>query len=138
MPLLSRDDLERIPTRYRWLVKILLKLPNPSLPFFALKHFPELEGIFWALVAPCFLVLYFFFNIWLFSFVTLRFGFPLNWVFGVLIPAIIFVFFLRIQLERTILWWKSIHEEPREWQTSKRVEELIELLNRRQKKQKKS
>ena len=136
MPLLSRDELERIPAQYRWLVKILLKLPNPSLPFFVLKHFPEFEGIFWALVVPCFLILYFFFNIWLFPFVTLRFGFPLNYVFGFLIPAIIFVFFMRIQLERTILWWKSIHEEPREWQISKRVEELIELLNRRQKRKK--
>lgn len=136
MRLLSRDELERIPLGYRLLVKMLLKLPNPSLPFYVLKHFPELEGVFWALVVPCFLILYFFFNIWLFTFMTLRFSFPLNYVFGVLIPAIIFVFFLRIQLERTILWWKTIHEEPREWQTSKKVEELIELLNRQQKREK--
>lgn len=136
MPLLSRDELEQIPTRYRLLVKILLKLPNPSLPFFVLKHFPELEGILWALVAPCLLILYFFFNVWLFPFVTLRFGFPLNYVFAVLIPAIIFVFFLRIQLERTILLWKTIHEKPREQQMYKRVEELSKLFRRQQKKKK--
>lgn len=136
MPLPSRDELERIPTRYRWLVKVMLKLPNPSLPFFVLKHLPEFEGIFWGLVTPLFMAMYVYFFAWLIPFLTLTIGFPLNVIFGFAIPAVVFVFFLRIQLERTILWWKGIHEEPREWQVSKRVEELIELLNRQQRRKK--
>jgi len=131
--LLSQDELERIPTHYRLFVKILLKLPNPGLPFFILKRFPGFEGIFWALVVPIFLALYSFFTLWLFSFATIHFGFPSNYVLGVLIPAIILIFFLRIQLERTVLWWKNINEQPREWQISKKVEELAEILNRQRK-----
>ena len=136
MPLLNRDEFERIPARYRLLVKILLKLPNPSLPFFIVKHFPEFEGIFWALVVPLSLSVFFWVAIWLISFLSFHFSFPLNVIIGFLMPAIPFVFFLRIQLERTVLWWKSIHEQPRDWQTSKRVEEFIELLNRQQKRKK--
>jgi len=130
--LLSHDELKRIPVRYRLLIKMLLQLPNPRLPFFVLKHFPELEGILWAMIAPLFLVLYFLFSLWLFSFATIHFGFPLNYVFGFSISATIFVFFLRIQLERTIIWWKNIQKEPKEWQTAKRVKELVEILNKQQ------
>jgi len=136
MLLLSRDELERIPARYRLLVKILLKLPNPSLPFFFLKHFPGFEGIFWAILTPLFVAFLSFSYFWSIPFLSLHFSFPLNVIIAFLIPAIFFVFFLRIQLERTILWWKNIHEEPREWQTSKRVEELVELLNRQRKRKK--
>lgn len=134
--MLDGDEFEQIPTRYRLLIRLFLKLPNPSLPFFILKHFPEFEGIFWALVMPIFMAMYVYLFLWLIPFLTLTVGFPLNIIFGYAIPAIIFVFFLRIQLERTILWWRNIHKKPREWQTSKRVEELIELLNRQQNRKK--
>lgn len=130
--LLSREELEQLPFLYRLVVKVLLKMPNPSLPFFVLKKFPEFEGILWAVVTPSLLILYFFFNIWLFSLSGLRVGFPINLIviFGVMIPAVIFVFFLRIQIERTILWWRNIHEPQKEWDAPKRVEELIELFEK--------
>jgi len=128
--LLSSEELERIPLRYRLLVKILLRLPNPSLPYFILKRFPELEGFFWSLIVPLLLTLYFFFNAWAFPYLSTLVGFPLNVIFGFIIPAVIFVFFLRIQIERTILWWKNIHSQQKEWEPSKRVEELISLLEK--------
>lgn len=133
---LSRDELEQIPFRYRLLVRILLKFPNPSLPFFILKRFPEFEGILWAIVVPSLLILYFFFMVWLFPFLTMLVGFPLNVIFGFTVPAVIFLFFLRIQIERTIFWWRSIHEQPKEWEPSKRVEELIELIERHHRRKK--
>jgi cellulose synthase/poly-beta-1,6-N-acetylglucosamine synthase-like glycosyltransferase len=136
MPLLSQEELERIPPLYRLLVKALLKLPNPSMSFFVLKHFPELEGILWALVTPILIVLYFFFNMWLFSFVTLYFGFPLNYIISAITPVVIFVFFLRIQLERTILWWRNVYGKPKKWQISKTVEEFVKVLEKQQKKRK--
>lgn len=134
--LLSGDELERVPLQYRLLVKILLKLPNPSLPFFILKKFPGFEGILWAVVAPIFLMLYSLFNAWLFSFLTLSVGFPLNVILGFVMPAVIFVFFLRIQLERMILLWRNIHNPLREWDTSKRAEEWIQLLRKQQRRKK--
>jgi len=128
--LLSREELEQIPVHYRLLVKLLLKLPNPEFPHFILKKLPEIEGVFWALVVPILLTLYFFFSVWLFAFLTWIIGFPLNIVIGFLVPAVIFVFFLRTQLERAILFWRSVHEQPKEWETSKRVEKLMEIFNR--------
>lgn len=136
MHLLGREELERIPARYRLLVKIMLKFPNPSLPFLVLKHLPAFEGIFWAILMPLFLAFLGTTYFWFIPFLSVHFPFPLNLIIAFLIPASIFVFFLRIQLERTILWWRSIHEEPREWQTSKRVEEFIEILNKQQKRKK--
>lgn len=133
---LSRDELEQIPFRYRLLVRILLKFPNPCLPFFILRRFPEFEGIMWAVVAPILLTLYFFFNIWLFPLLAILVGFPLNVIFGFIVPAVIFLFFLRIQIERTILWWRNIHKQSKEWEPSKRVEELIELIERQHRRKK--
>lgn len=131
--LLSQDELEQIPSRYRLLVKLFLKLPNPSLPFFILKHFPEFEGIFWALVVPLSLSVFFWVYLWFIPFLSLHFSFPMNVIIGLLVPTIPFVLFLRIELDRIILWWRSIHHEPREWQIAMRVEEFVELLHRQQK-----
>jgi hypothetical protein len=131
--LLSREELEQIPLRYRLLVKAFLKLPNPGIPFFIMRHFPEFEGILWGLVVPLSLGFFIWFDMWFVAFLSLHFSFPLNVIIGFLVPAIPFLFFLRIELERTILWWRNIHEQPKEWQISKKVDELIDLFNRQQK-----
>lgn len=131
--LLSQDELEQIPLPYRLVVKMLLKLPNPSLPFFILKRFPEFEGILWAAGVPILLFLYFLLNFFLVAYLSLHVVFPLSVIITLIIPIVIFLFFLRIQLERTILWWRNIHEPPKEWQTSKTMEELVELFRRQQK-----
>jgi len=133
---LSREELDRIPPRYRWLIKLFLKLPNPGFPYFVLKKLPEIEGIFWAIVTPFLLTLYFLSSIWLIAFLSLHFIFPFNLLLGLFIPAIIFVFFLRIQLERTILWWKSLQNSHNEWDISKAVEELAELTRKQKAKAK--
>ena len=133
--MLTREELEQIPLRYRWLLKLFLRLPNPSIPFAVLKKLPEIEGVFWAVLAPIFLVLYFFFDIWLFSYLSLHFGFPLNVFLGLLMPAVVFVFFLRIQLERMILWWRNVRAGSREWEVSRRVEELVEAFKKQRKRE---
>jgi len=132
--LLSKEELEKIPLRYRWLLKVLLRLPNPRIPFFVVKRITWFEGIFWALVVPVSLILYFFFSVWFTAFLALHVAFPLNWIVGLLIPAVFLVFFLRIEVERTILWWRHIHAQSEEWDVGKRVAELEEIFRRRKSK----
>jgi len=129
---LSREELDQIPPRYRWLIKLFLKLPNPGFPYFVLKKLPGIEGIFWAVVTPILLTLYFLSSIWLIAFLSLHVIFPFNILLGLLIPAVIFVFFLRIELERTILWWKNLQSPGKEWDISKVVEELSEVFKKKQ------
>jgi hypothetical protein len=133
---LDHNELEQIPFRYRLLVKTLLKLPIPGFPFFILKHFPEFEGIFWSIFTPILLMLYAWFQFWWFVFLSTFVGFPLNVIFGFALPAVIVIFFLRIQLERAILRWKKSHEPTKEWVPSKSVEELLELFERQRKRKK--
>jgi len=132
--MLSREELNEIPLRYRWLVKLLLRLPNPSLPYFVLRRLPEMEGFFWAIVTPVFLVLYFFFSVWLVNVLSLRVVFPFNLLLGLLIPTVIFVLFLRVQLERAVHWWRNLKSPHGEWQTSKVAKELEELFKKQQEK----
>lgn len=132
---LSREELDQVPQRYRWLIKLFLKLPNPGFPYFVLKKLPGIEGIFWAVVTPILLILYFLSNIWLIAFLSLHVIFPFNILLGLLIPTIIFVFFLRIELERTILWWKNLQGPGKEWDISKVVEEFVELTKKQKQRQ---
>jgi len=97
-----------------------------------LKRLPEIEGFFWVIGVPIILIVYFFFSVWLVAFLSVHFVFPVNVFLGLLIPSIVFVFFLRIQIERAIIWWRGIHGQTREWEVSKRVEELIEIFKRQQ------
>lgn len=126
--MLSSEELEQIPRRYRLILKLILKLPLPAFPGFVLKRLPEIEGVFWAILVPIFLILYFFFGIWWFATASLLFSFPFNLMLGLIVPAVVFVFFLRLQLERTILWWKNLKGDHREWDVSKAVREYIALL----------
>lgn len=130
--MLSREELEQIPRRYRWLLRLLMKLPDPSFPDFILKRLPGIEGIYWAVIVPIFFIIYFFFSIWLVSFLSFNVTFPFNVLFGLSIPAIFLVIFIRVQLERAIAFWRSLKGSEKEWNVSKIVEELEEL-SRRQK-----
>jgi len=130
---LSRDELEQIPLPYRIVVKVLLKLPNPRLPFFLLRKFPELEGIIWAVVAPVVVVSYAYCFALLIPFLSLHFSFPWNIVIGFLIPVIILLFFIRVQLERAIHWWRNIYQPSKEWKVSEKVEELLKDFQKQQK-----
>jgi len=128
--LLSREEIEQIDPRYRWLVKWFLKLPNPSFPYPMLRRLPWIEGVFWAVVMPIFLTIYFFVSLLLVSFLSFHFIFPVNVILGLLIPTMFFALFLRIQLERTILWWRNLNKPPIDWDVSKIIEEFVKLTRR--------
>ncbi len=115
------------------MAKMLLGLPIPGFPFFILKRLPEFEGIFWAIITPILVYLYAWFQFWWFVFLSTLVGFPLNVIFGFPVPAVIILFFLRVQLERANHQWRKIHEPTKEWAPSKSVEELIELFERQRK-----
>jgi hypothetical protein len=135
-PLLSGEELEQIPKRYRWLLALFQKFPNPSFPYFVLKRLPWIEGIFWTLIFPIFFLLYYFFSVWFLAFLSLYVAFPLNAMVWLAIPTALFVIFLRIQLERTIVWWKGLKSPMKEWDVSKTVEEFVELKRKQRNQQK--
>jgi len=136
----QRNDLDNLSRemspQYRVIAKLMLKLPNPSIPFFVLKRLPLLEGIFYGLVLPIFVFLFGAIVVWLFPVATLAFGFPLNVIIVLLLPTIVFVVFIRIQLERTINWWRSVFGSHRDWDSSKSISELIELFKEQQRRTK--
>jgi hypothetical protein len=127
---LSREELEQIPPRYRWVLRLLLKLPEPGFPDFVLRRLPGIEGIYWAMIVPIFLIIYFFVSIWLVSFLSFHVMFPFNILFGLSMPAIFLVIFIRVQLERAIALWRSAKGSEKEWNVSKVVGELVELTRR--------
>jgi len=131
--LLSREELEEVPRRYRWLLKLFLKFPNPSLPQFILNKLPWLEGVFWGILVPVFLVSYFFFSIWLLVALTLFMSFPFNVLLWLSLPMIVLVLFLRIEIERTILFWRSLRSKHKDRDIAKVTKEFFLLLEKQQK-----
>jgi len=131
------DIYQGMPRKYRFLAKLMLKLPNPSIPFFIFKRLPLLEGIFYGIMLPVFAYLYLALMLWLFPLATLAFGFPLNIIIVLVFPTAVFVIFVRIQLERTINWWRSVSSSSKEWDSSKSINEFVDLLKRQQAQRKK-
>jgi len=132
----NNDLLRRLPLKQRILTKLMLKIPVPRIPFFVTRTMPEIEGIFHGLILPLLLSLMMLLMVWLLPTVTLLFGFPLNLFLTLLVPASVFIAYVRIELERTINWWKSVFDSPIEWDSSKSVKELIELLKKQRNKAK--
>lgn len=135
------DDLENLyremPLKYRFIVKLLLKLPNPSIPSLVLKRAPFLEGIIAGLILPLLVYLMGIATLWLFVVTTLAIGFPLNYIIVLIPPTIIFIIFIRIQLKRTINLWRSVFGSPTVWDSAKSLDELMELFKKQQNKIKK-
>jgi hypothetical protein len=127
-----QDLHEKILLLYRFLEKLMLRLPNPSFPFFVLRRFSSFEGIFCAVILPLFVFFSGILVLWLFPMASLAFGFPLNVVVTLLPTAMILVVFLRVQMERKISWWRSIFGPPVEWNASKSLDELTELFKKQQ------
>jgi hypothetical protein len=135
-PRLTSEELDQVRRRYRWLLAVFQKLPNPSFPFFVLKRLPWIEGVFWAMIFPIFFLLYYFFSVWLIAFLSSHVIFPLSVLAWLFIPAAFFVIFLRIQLGRTIIWWRNLKNPTKEWNVSKALEELAELRRKQEAKRK--
>lgn len=127
-----QDLHEKILLLCSFLEKLMLKLPNPNFPFFVLRRFPSFEGIFYAIILPIFVFFSGVFLLWLFPMASLALGFPLNVVLTLLLPATVFVVFLRVQIERKTNWWRSIFWPPVEWNPSKSLDELTELFKKQQ------
>jgi ABC-type transport system involved in cytochrome bd biosynthesis fused ATPase/permease subunit len=134
---LTPEDLEQIPRRYRWLIRLFQKIPNPRVPFFLADRLPEIEGLYWAVIVPIFLVLLFYLIVYLVPFLSLHFAFPFNVLIDFLILLPVPLIFLRVQFERAVLLWKSYKSSQIEWNVTKVVEELFELRRKQKRETKK-
>jgi len=132
----GHKELERIilqiPPIYRHAVKLLLKLPEPAIPFFLVRKFPAFEGIFYGILMPLFIFASGILTLWLFPVTSLALGFPLNILITLLIPTTILIIFVRVQLQRTIDFWRAAQESQAEWKISKTASELKELFKKQQ------
>jgi len=124
----------RMQLRHRLVVKLLMKIPIPSMPFIITKKLPLLEGIFHGLVLPVFVFLIGIFTYWLIPTATIMLGFPLNIAMILIVLTLPFALFARIELERSIHWWRSAFGSSTQWNTSKTAEELVELFEKQQRK----
>ena len=88
---LKRIEEKDLPIPYRFLIKIPLKSLGSS------------SGIFWALVCPILIFLNFFFDF----FILVYFSFPINIILALVVPAVVFILFVRVVLERFINWWNN-------------------------------
>jgi hypothetical protein len=116
------------------LIKLLLKFPVPGIPFFIVRRLPSLEGIVHGLFLPIFTLLIGLFTLWLIPTSTLLLGFPLNIILTLTVPGLIFAIYIRIELERSINWWRGAFGSQTQRDTSKAVEELVELFKEQQNK----
>lgn len=107
-----------------------MKLPRPSFPDFVTKRLPGIEGIYWAVIVPILMIIYFYLSFWLTSFLSAYLAFPFNIIILLSMPTILLMIFVRTQLERAIALWRSMRNPQREWNVSKVAEELEELLRR--------
>jgi hypothetical protein len=92
---LERIDRKKLPLFY----KVILKLPFPTIS--TPINIPS--GIFWAMIAPIFIILEFFLNIYL----LIGFSFPINILLVCIFPVAFLVIFIRATMNRFIDWWNS-------------------------------
>jgi len=130
------EDLKALysemPLRYRLLVKLLRKIPIPRMPFLITRKLPLVEGIFHGMMLPVFVFLVGIFMYWLIPAATHVFGFPMNIAILLIVLSLFVALFARIELERSIHWWKAMFGSPVQWDTSKTLEELVELFKKQQ------
>lgn len=134
------EDLEsfysKMRLRHQILVKLLMKIPIPGMPFIISRKLPLLEGIFHGMILPVFVFLIGIFTYWLIPTATIMFGFPSNIVIILIVLTLPFALFARIELERSINWWKGAFGSSTQWDTSKTAQELVELFKKQQEKTK--
>ena len=132
----EKKELEKLllqmPPKYRYPIKLLLKLPEPTIPFYLVRRFPTFEGIFHGILMPLFVFMSGVLTLWLFPMTSLTFGFPLNILITLLIPTTILTIFARVQLQRTIDFWHTTQRQQKEWKVSETASELVELFKKQQ------
>jgi uncharacterized protein YacL len=106
-----------------WFYKLILKVPGTG-------FLENAGGVFWGILVPIFLVAEFFLSFYL----VLFFPFPINLILTLVIPACVFVIFVKISLERFINWWNAMFGESFEWNVEKTLDEYINLLKTKRKK----
>ena len=108
---LNRDSLP-------WFYRLLLRIPMANM------FEGASSGIFWAIIVPCFLVVEFFLSM----FLLLYFVFPINIIIAGIVPATIFLIFVRISLERFINWWNASIDTGFKWNVERMAQEYIDSL----------
>ena len=123
-----REEKEvKLPFWYRW----MLKLPVPNM--FITRRFPVITGLLLYGILPPLIVFFCFFGVF-FILTSPVVGFPLNLILALLVPGVFALFWLRLQLERAVNWWKSLREQPMLWDVEKSVEEYTNLLEKQRNK----
>ena len=117
----------KLPFWYRW----ILKLPAPNM--FLSRRFPVITGLLLFGILPTLIVFFSFFGVF-FILASPVLDFPLNYILALLVPGVFALFWLRLQLERALNWWKSMREQPMHWDVEKSVEEYTNLLKEQRKK----
>jgi len=114
-----KSDKDKLP----WIYRLILKLPKLSLESLS----EDLQGVYWVVVIPIFLVCEFFLSLFLLS----AFPFPINLVVTSIIPVAILIVFVKIQLERFMNWWDlTFRSQPMRWDVKESVEEYVRLLQK--------
>jgi len=106
-----------------WYYRLVLRLPKLSI-----EEFSEVfQGLFWVLFLPLLIVCNFFLGLVLFLFLPV----PVNFIMVGAITLVLFIIFVKTQLERFINAWDAmIKKEPIEWNIDKTLQGYIELLQK--------
>jgi len=121
MPNSADDDysFKEMPLAY----KLVLKLPKPSL-----SCFPErLQGIFWAIFAPIFIVCYVYLNLM----IVLFSPFPVNLFLVGSLTVLVFLFVFRIHLDRVLNSQKVMLKRTSHRDIKERVADYVSYFNKR-------
>jgi len=119
---MEEAELKRIEERnLPWFYKLVLKIPGTG-------FLENAGGIFWAILAPIFLMAESFLSMYL----LLAFSFPTNIILTSVVPAATFLLFLKISLKRFMNWWNAMCSESGfEWNIEKTLDDYISLLRGR-------
>ena len=103
--------------------RLILKIPKTNLVESA-------SGVFWAIIVPLFIFVDSLINLYLFMWLP----FPVNVALVGIVPALVFLVFLRIGLGRFINFWNLNFVRSRlEWNIKEKTKEYIDLLNKQRK-----
>jgi len=116
---------ERIEDQLPLIYRFILKLPNVILDYFP----GSFQGIFWAIIVPIFISLEFLITM----FLLILFPFPINIFMAGSIPTVIFIIFVKIELQRFINVWNTmVQERGLEWNIDRIAKEYFSLIDKQE------